>query len=157
MGVADSGSLHHTSYVVNDIERAARTLADSLSIQWGLWTIEPERCTVHGSELPFSFRVAIAEVGDSNLELIQPLKGRSVYVEHLEEKGEGFHHTCLIYPSREALRAAKDELAAQGREMTQSGDLGDACEFCYFHIAEVDSALELLFLSQLPPPETAIG
>jgi len=157
MGVADSGSLHHTCFVVNDIERVARTLADSLSIQWGLWTIEPEYCTVHGSELPFSFRVAIAEVGDSNLELIQPLEGRSVYVEHLEEKGEGFHHTCLIYPSREALRAAKEELAGQGREMTQSGNLGDAGEFCYFHVAEADSALELLFLSQLPPPEMTIG
>ena len=41
--------------------------------------------------------------------------------------------------------------------MTQSGDLGEAGEFCYFHMPENDAALELLYLSQLPPPEMTIG
>ena len=36
MGVGDSGSLHHTCWVVNDLESVARSLADSLSIQWGV-------------------------------------------------------------------------------------------------------------------------
>jgi len=157
MGVGDTGSLHHTCWVVNDVEKAAQSLADSLSIQWGLWTIEPAVCVVHGENVPYTFKVAIAQLGDSNLELIEPLDGRSVYVEHLETKGEGFHHSCIIYPSREALRSARDELAGQGREMTQSGDLGEAGEFCYFHMPENDAALELLYLSQLPPPESTIG
>jgi hypothetical protein len=157
MGVGDSGSLHHTCWVVNDVEKAARSLAESLSIQWGVWTIVPERCTVHGREVPYSFRVAIARVGDSNFELIQPLEGRSVYVEQLESKGEGFHHSCIIYPSRATMRAASDELSSQGRAMIQSGDLGTAGEFCYFHMPENDSALELLYLSELPDPEMTIG
>jgi 4-hydroxyphenylpyruvate dioxygenase-like putative hemolysin len=29
-------------------------------------------------------------------ELIQPLKGKSVYSDFLEEKGEGFHHLAFI-------------------------------------------------------------
>ena len=157
MGVGDTGSLHHTCWVVNDVEKAAQSLADSLSIQWGVWTIEPAVCTVHGENVPYTFKVAIAQLGDSNLELIEPLDGRSVYVEHLETKGEGFHHFCLIYPSRESLRTARDELASQGREMIQSGDLGEAGEFCYFHMSENDAALEVLYLSQLPPPELTIG
>lgn len=157
MGVGDSGSLHHTCWVVRDIEKAARALADSLSIEWGVWTIAPDSCTVHGQEVPYSFRVAVAQVGDSNFELIQPLEGRSVYVEHLEDHGEGFHHTCFIYPSREAMYAARDELAAQGRAMIQSGDLGAAGEFYYFHMPENDSALEVLYLTELPPPELVIG
>lgn len=157
MGVGDTGSLHHTCWVVNDVEKAAQSLADSLTIQWGVWTIEPIVCEVHGENVPYTFKVAIAQLGDSNLELIEPLSGKSVYVEHLETKGEGFHHSCIIYPSREALRAARDELASQGREMIQSGDLGEAGEFCYFYMPENDAALELLYLSQLPPPESTIG
>ena len=157
MGVGDTGSLHHTCWVVNDVEKAAQSLADSLSIQWGVWTIEPAVCRVHGENVPYTFKAAIAQLGDSNLELIEPLDGRSVYVEHLETKGEGFHHFCLIYPSRESLRTARDELASQGREMIQSGDLGEAGEFCYFHMSENDAALEVLYLSQLPPPELTIG
>lgn len=33
MGVGDTGSLHHTCWVVNDLEQTAKSLADSLSIQ----------------------------------------------------------------------------------------------------------------------------
>ena len=157
MGVGDSGSLHHTCWVVNDLEAVARSLADSLSIQWGVWTISPDDCTVNGEEVPYSFRLAVAQVGDSNFELIEPLEGHSVYVEHLATKGEGFHHTCLVYQSHEAMRAARDELADQGRVMIQSGALGDAGEFYYFHMPENDSALELLYLTELSPPEMTIG
>jgi hypothetical protein len=157
MGVGDTGSLHHTCWVVNDLEQAAQSLANSLSIQWGVWTIEPAGCTVHGEDVPYTFRLAVARVGDSNMELIEPLEGLSVYVEHLQSKGEGFHHTCIIYPTREAMRAARDELASQGREMIQSGDLGEAGEFYYFHMPEHDAALEVLYLSELPAPEMTIG
>ena len=157
MGVGDTGSLHHSAWVVNDVGKAAKSLADSLSIQWAVWTIEPIRCTVHGKDVPYSFKVAIAQIGDSNLELIEPLTGRSVYVEHLETKGEGFHHTCIFYPSRESARQARDELAAQGRQLIQTGDLGELGEFCYFRMPETDSVLELLYLSELPLPEETIG
>lgn len=157
MGVGDTGSLHHAAWVVKDLEETARKLARDLSITWHVWTIAPETCSVHGEDVPYTFRVALAQIGDSNLELIQPLEGRSSYVEHLESKGEGFHHTCILYPSREAMRLARDELSGQGREMIQSGGLGDLGEFCYFHMPEQGSALELLYLSELPPPEATIG
>lgn len=157
MGVGDSGSLHHTCWVVNDLEAVAHSLADSLSIQWGVWTIAPDDCTVNGEDTPYTFRLAVAQVGDSNLELIEPLEGHSVYVEHLANKGDGFHHTCLMYPSRETLLAARDELTDQGRVMIQSGALGDAGEFYYFYMPETDDALEVLYLDELPPPELIIG
>jgi len=157
MGVADSGTLHHTCFLVNDLEKSAEALADSLSVTWSLWTIEPVDTTVHGQKVPFSFRVAIGQVGDSNYELIQPLSDGNHYTEHLNTKGEGFHHTCIAYPSREAIHAAKDELVKQGREMIASASLGEAGEFCYFDIPETDAALELLYLKELPPPEKTIG
>ncbi|MGD0715234.1 MAG: VOC family protein [Gaiellaceae bacterium] len=158
MGVAASGTLHHTCFVVNNVEKTATVLAESLGIgPWGVWTIEPPVTTVRGREVPFSFRIAIAPIGDSNYELLAPHTGESIYVEHLEAKGEGFHHTCIAYPTHEALREAKAELTRQGREMVQSGDFGELGEFCYFDIAETGALLELLYLKEQAPPEKTIG
>jgi hypothetical protein len=157
MAMTESRTLHHTCFVVHDVEQAAKALADSLAIKpWSVWTIEPEASTVHGREVPFSFRVAIAPIGDSNYELIAPHTGDSVYVEHLKSKGEGFHHTCIAYSSLEAIREARDELVKQGRQMIQSGSLGELGEFYYFEITEIGAVTELLYLKELPPPEKTI-
>jgi hypothetical protein len=158
MGVVDSGALHHTCFIVHDVEKTAQAMSESLAIgPWNVWTIEPTESTVRGEARPFSFRVALAEVGGCSYELLAPLTGESEYTEHLERHGEGFHHTCLIYPSLEAMRGAKAELVKQDRELVQSGSLGDAAEFAYFMIPEIGSILELLYLGELPPPETTIG
>jgi hypothetical protein len=108
--ITQSGTLHHTCFVVHDVENTAAALAESGIGPWGVWTIEPAATTVRGREVPFSFRVALAQVGDANYELLAPLEGESIYVEHLAANGEGFHHTCIMYPSREAMRDARAEL-----------------------------------------------
>jgi hypothetical protein len=59
--------------------------------------------------------------------------------------------------SREALHEAKAELERQGRTMVQSADMGDLGELCYHDIPEIGSLVELLYLTELPPPENAIG
>ena len=153
-------AFHHTCFLVRDLEGTARRLHDSLGVgPFHIWTIEPEVCRVHGKESRFSFRVGLATVGGGTYELITPHAGRSVYDEHLERHGEGFHHTCLVFPSLEAVRAAKQELLRQGREMIQEGSTGDLFDFGYFNYPEINSAVELLFLdaARLPPPEAVIG
>src|SRR5579872_3211068 len=122
MKITGSGTLHHTCFVVRDVEKTAAALADSGIGPWGIWTIEPAATTVRGQDVPFSFRIAFAQVGGSNYELLAPHDGESIYVEHLATKGEGFHHTCIAYPSREAMGEARAELARQGRTMVQSAD-----------------------------------
>lgn len=158
MAVVDSAALHHTCFVVRDLEATATPLAKSLGISWNVWTLEPDEATLHGRPVRFSFKVALGQVGDSIYELIQPAAGESAYVEHLATKGEGFHHTCFAYSSLEAMRRAKDDLQRQGREMIQLGSGGDLYEFCYFMMPEMGGALELLYLGgELPPPEQTIG
>jgi hypothetical protein len=152
-------ALHHTSFVVRDLEGTAQRLADALAIgPWNIWTIEPTECRVHGQPSPFSFRVALATVGGGTFELVTPHSGRSVLDEHLEKHGEGFHHTCLVYPSLEAVREAKAELRRQGRELVQEASAGDVFDFGYFRFPEIGSLVEVLYLdaSKLPPPEAVI-
>jgi methylmalonyl-CoA/ethylmalonyl-CoA epimerase len=157
MTITESGTLHHTGVVVHDVEKTAAALAQSGIGPWGIWTIEPAATTVRGRQVPFSIRIAFAQVGDSNYELLAPHTGESIYVEHLAAHGEGLHHTCIRYPSREALLEAKAELERQGRSMVQSADMGDLGEFCYYDIPEMGSLIELLYFTELPPPEKTIG
>ena len=149
--ITESGTLHHTCFVVHDVDRTSAALTESLGFgPWQVFTVEPHTCTVRGQDVPFTFRVAITAVGDSHYELVAPVTGESLYVEHLATKGEGFHHTCIAYSSAEAMRAAKAQLLDQGRELVQGGLVGENGEFCYFEFAETGSILELLYLD--PPP-----
>ena len=111
---------------------------------------------VRGQEVPSSFRIAFATVGGANFELIAPHEGESIYGDSLKTNGEGLHHTCIAYPSREALREAKAELARQGRELVSSAEMGDLGEVCFFQMPEMGSLLELLYVTELPPPENTI-
>ena len=157
MKITESGTLHHTCFVVHDVESTAAALTESGIGPWGVWTIEPTAATVRGREVPFSFRIAFASVGASNFELLAPQEGESIYVGHLEANGEGFHHTCIAYSSREAMREATAELVRQGREIVQSAEMGELGEFCYFEIREMGALLELLYVTELPPPEKTIS
>lgn len=152
-------ALHHTCFLVRDIEGTARRLSDALGIgPWNVWTIALPEGKVHGQVSPCSFRIALATVGGGTFELITPHSGRSVFDEHLEKFGEGFHHTCLVYPTLEAVREAKAELRKQGREVIQEGGAGDVFDFAYFLFPEIGSVMEVLYLdaSKLPPPEAVI-
>jgi methylmalonyl-CoA/ethylmalonyl-CoA epimerase len=152
-------ALHHTCFVVRDLEGTAQRLADSLGIgPWHIWTITPAESKVHGQVSPFSFRVALATVGGGTYELIAPHTGRTVFDEQLEKHGEGFHHTCLVYSSLAAVREAKAELQREGRELVQEGSGGELFDFGYFHFPEIGALVEVLYLdaAKLPAPEAVI-
>jgi methylmalonyl-CoA/ethylmalonyl-CoA epimerase len=152
-------ALHHTCFLVRDLEGAAQRMADALGLgPWNIWTIAPTKCRIRGQSAAFSFRVALATIGGGTYELITPHSGRSVYDEHLEQHGEGFHHTGLVYPTLAAAREAMAELRRQGREPIQEGSGGEMFEFGYFHFPEIGALVEVLYLdaAQLPAPEAII-
>jgi hypothetical protein len=155
--IIEGGTLHHVGIVVHDVEKSAAALAESGIGPWHVWSVAPETTIVRGEHVPFSFRIAFAAVGGSNFELLAPDAGESIFVDFLKEHGEGMHHTSIAYATREALHVAKTELVRQGRELVQSADMGELGEFCFFEMEELGSVLELLFVTELPPPEMAIG
>ena len=160
MTIPAAATLHHTAFLVRNLEATAQRLSDTLGIgPWNVWTIVPAECMVRGQPAQFTFRAAMAAVGAGTFELITPHTGQSIYDDYLAQRGDGYHHICLVYPTLDAVREAKAELRRQGREIIQEGSAGDVFDFGYVAFPEIGSLVELLFLdvTKLPPPDAVIG
>jgi methylmalonyl-CoA/ethylmalonyl-CoA epimerase len=48
--------------------------------------------TFRGREQPYSMKLALAQLGETMYELIEPLDGPNTYQEFLDTHGEGLHH-----------------------------------------------------------------
>lgn len=82
--------------VVRDIQKSMELYWDIFGIgPWRILTFQPpnlKNAIVRGKSEPFTMKLAIAQIGNIQWELIQPLKGNSIYQEFLDQKGEGLHH-----------------------------------------------------------------
>ncbi|MCX6090007.1 MAG: VOC family protein [Candidatus Atribacteria bacterium] len=96
---------------------------------WGIHNFTPEIIRdfmVRGKRVEEDFEVIIAVtgLGDMQIELIQPVKGPSIYWEFLDKKGEGIHH-IKEYVSDEDMEKVLNEYKQKGIEVIQSGKFDD--------------------------------
>lgn len=114
----------HVSMVVKDMDKAIKVL-ESL----GVGPFPPflggpgmpfTGKTVRGkpSDYDMDLRLARGDMGGIGFELIQPLKGRSIYDEFLEKKGEGFHHLAYMV---EDIDAEIADMEKRGFKVIQTG------------------------------------
>ncbi|MBW2154949.1 MAG: VOC family protein [Deltaproteobacteria bacterium] len=84
--------------VVRDLNRSLEAYREFFRV--GPFTVfEPEYTDkmYRGKPEDFKMRLAIAPWGPVDLELIQPLQGKTIYDELLAARGEGLHHIgCVI-------------------------------------------------------------
>ena len=95
--------------VVKDIEATIRYYEDIMGIgPWAVFEGEPEWCLEDGKKVTYKGRMALANSGPIQFELIQILEGRSLYGDVLGE-GEGLHHLgFFVRDMKERLRAAEE-------------------------------------------------
>ena len=55
----------------------------------------PDTCTYRGRPADFVAHISFSYAGDTQLELITPVTGESVYTEFLDRAGPGLHHICV--------------------------------------------------------------
>lgn len=131
--------LSQVAFVVEDLEDGMDRFDGLLGIgPWEIYRFEPPALTdrtYRGESHEYSMRLALAQLGGTMIELIEPLEGPSIYTEHLEEHGEGLHHVaCFAFDDPHAV---VDEFESAGLSVLQSGNYGGT-EFWYF-----DTAAEL--------------
>jgi len=125
------GDVIQIAHVVRDLDASLRYYWDTFRIgPWDVYTFAPPAVRdsmVRGRPSVPTYLLAVTWRAEMQLELMQPLTGRSIYDEHLEKKGEGLHHLKLYFPD---CHAALEGFRARGIAVIQSGKI-DADEFYY--------------------------
>jgi methylmalonyl-CoA/ethylmalonyl-CoA epimerase len=115
-------SVDQVAVVVRDLDEAMRRYSEELGIApWSVYTFTPEwirDMTFRGREQPYSMKLALAQVGETMYELIEPLDGPNSYQEFLDARGEGLHHLGFFV---EDLDATIGEMQDRGFAVLQSG------------------------------------
>jgi methylmalonyl-CoA/ethylmalonyl-CoA epimerase len=121
--------VHHVGVVVRDMEQAMRFYRDTL----GLHVHKIETIQQQG------VKAALLTVGDSEIELLEPVAPDTGVARYLERKGEGLHHICFQVDS---VDGDLDALKAKGVELIdQQPRIGLAGRICFLHPNAMDGAL----------------
>lgn len=130
--MADTGPLPNDRFrdvvqigvVVKDLDKSIQALGDIFgigpfrTIDWppaGRTDIEK---FYYGQPGDFTARMAFTELGPVELELIQPVSGRSIWADFLDQHGEGIHH---IRFNLEDLEPVLEYLAGHNIGVAQMG------------------------------------
>jgi catechol 2,3-dioxygenase-like lactoylglutathione lyase family enzyme len=85
----------------------------------------PDACTYRGKPADFVADISLSYAGDTQLELIAPVQGESIYTEFLDRSGPGLHHICIESDDLERALAQRDA------EVVQRGLMPGGMEFAY--------------------------
>ena len=77
--------IDHIAVVVEDIERALSLFRDTLGLELSHTETIPEQ----------DVKIAFLPVGESEIELLEPLSADTSIAKFLAKRGEGMHHICL--------------------------------------------------------------
>ncbi|WP_068063233.1 VOC family protein [Nocardia xishanensis] len=131
MGFSD-GPITQIAWVTDDIEKAERFFVTQYGVR--KWTritgveFGPRTCTYRDRPADFTAHIALSYLDDMQLELIEPVRGESIYADFLARCGPGLHHVCFEPADFDAAVAAA---ARDGLPVLQSGDIGGDMRFAY--------------------------
>jgi Glyoxalase/Bleomycin resistance protein/Dioxygenase superfamily len=102
----------------------------------------PDACTYRGGPADFVADISLSYAGDTQLELIAPVSGESIYTEFLDSAGPGLHHVCIEADDVE--RA----VAERGAEVVQRGVMPGGVEFAY--VTAQDAGVPYIEIAYIP-------
>jgi methylmalonyl-CoA/ethylmalonyl-CoA epimerase len=110
------------SVVVPDLEAAMKTYVEEYGIgPWDVYEFNPgnvQGMHERGEPVERTWRLALAQVGELQRELVQPLDDDSVYARFLADHGPGVHHVGVAVAD---YQGTIDELGARGHEVLLGG------------------------------------
>ncbi len=116
-------AIAQVAIVVRDVEQAAERYARIFGVEKPEIVISDEydkaHTTYHGQPSPARVRMAFFDMGQVQLELIEPVGEPSAWKDGLDKHGEGFHHLAFWVPDTEA---SVKYLGEQGISVIQQGD-----------------------------------
>jgi methylmalonyl-CoA/ethylmalonyl-CoA epimerase len=115
-------SINQVGFVVKDLDKSMESYWRNFGIgPWRIYTYGPplvKQTTYHGKPEQYHMRVALANVGDVMIELIEHLDGSTLYKDFVDQHGEGVQHLGFFV---ESLDETIKEMEAAGFRVIQSG------------------------------------
>jgi catechol 2,3-dioxygenase-like lactoylglutathione lyase family enzyme len=131
--------LYQLGYVVGDIEKACRYYESTFGI--GPFSppmeVDMTGAILRGKAVETTIKVSFAQLGEVQIEFIQPVEGENPYFEFLAKNGDGIHHLAF---ETDNMAAAKAHFAEKGIEPVYHQDMG-FMEFAYFDTSEVGGTM----------------
>jgi methylmalonyl-CoA/ethylmalonyl-CoA epimerase len=121
--------VHHVGVVVRDIEASLRFYRDTL----GLPVYKRQRLIEQGVE------AILLTLGDSEIELLEPVVPDTGIARYLEKRGEGLHHVCFQVDDVDRDLASLKE--RQVEVIDQQTRIGIAGRICFLHPSALDGTL----------------
>jgi methylmalonyl-CoA/ethylmalonyl-CoA epimerase len=122
------GGISQIALVVEDLEKAVERYWKVFGVgPWQFYSYgKPllKKMSYRGKPAEYRMRIAMAQVGSLNLELIEMQEGRTVYADFVAKHGFGVHHVGVQVDDADAAIALAKEA---GIEMLQDGS-GFGCE-----------------------------
>lgn len=101
----------------------------------------PDTCTYRGRPADFTANISFSYAGDTQLELIEPVTGDSIYTEFLQRAGAGLHHICMEVDDVDA--------AVGSAEVVQRGTMPGGMEFAY--VSAEAAGVPYIEIAHIPP------
>jgi catechol 2,3-dioxygenase-like lactoylglutathione lyase family enzyme len=108
----------------------------------------PDACTYRGRPADFVAHISLSYAGDTQLELIAPVTGESVYTEFLDNAGPGLHHICIEAADADGFDAALEAAERQGATVVQQGTMPGGIRFAY--VAAEDAGVPYIEIAHIP-------
>jgi catechol 2,3-dioxygenase-like lactoylglutathione lyase family enzyme len=108
----------------------------------------PDTCTLHGRPADFVAGISLSYAGDTQLEVISPVSGDSIYTEFLDTAGPGLHHICVEAPDEQAFDTALSDAERNATPVVQQGVMPGGMRFAY--VSAAHAAVPYLEIAYIP-------
>ena len=131
------GKYTHLGIVVKDMDSYVKNMESMFGYKVSEYSVTPDSPDkrYYGEYEDFAVKMAFIHDGKSEIEILMPIRGRSVWQDFVDTHGDGMHH--LNYNVSD-FDAAIAHLEAHGCKMVQCGmrsrEIG--CRWCYVDCTE---------------------
>jgi hypothetical protein len=108
----------------------------------------PDTCTYRGQPADFTAHISLSYAGDTQLEVIAPVSGESVYSEFLDTAGPGLHHVCVEALGSAAFDTALRDAERDGTPVVGQGVMPGGMRFAYLSAA--DAGVPYIEIADIP-------
>lgn len=130
--------LNQIGIVVKDVQKTAENYWKMLGIgPWLIITSQSYDQTHRGKPAHFKSKIAFAQVGPIELELMETLEGPTTFSDFMAEHGEGPHHLQYLVDNVAVIDKHAEIMTQNGFPSLMSGRFGKDCGFNFFDTVSV--------------------